>query len=216
MAQQHNVFNSNVRIANDEINETLEQYDSFIQCLARKSIPRNIVPVWKIDMEIDDLAQNIRFKLWTALQRREIYNVKSYIRGIVHNEVVTMVRQHEPTMQLVTNDEGELSQTYVVLAASQDVYDPTENVELEETLERYSSKLTKEVVKLPPRQQRAMICALKEQIADLLPLVHMFLPHGIDVESLDWPEAENELRSSRVSLSIARKKLRASKENIAW
>ena len=216
MAPQHTMFNPNVCITSDEINEILVQYDGFIQCLAQRSIPRNIVSVAEIDMEIDDLAQNTRFKLWMALQKRDINNVKIYIRGIMRNEVVTMVRQHEPTTQLVTNDEGELPQIYIVVAASQEAYDPTEHAEREEMLERYSSNLTRDVVKLPPQQQRAMLCALKEQIADLLPLVDMFLPHGIDVESLDWPEAENELRSSRVSLSIARKKLRASKEDIAW
>ncbi len=216
MTQQHDMFNSNIRITNDEINEILQQHDSLILYLARKNIPRNIVPVWKIDMEIDDLAQNIRSKLWTALQRREIYDMKSYIRGIVRNEIVNMVRQHEPTTRLVTNDDGEPSQTFVVVAASQEAYDPVENVELDEMLESYSSKLTQEVVKLPLHQRHAMICTLKDQIADLLPLADMFSPYEVDVESLEWPEAENELRSSRVSLSIARKKLRASKENITW
>ena len=216
MTSQRNVFNASTGTTNEEINEILVQYDGFIQHLARKNVPRNVISAEEIDMEIDDLVQTTRFKLWLALQKREIHNVKNYIRGIMRNEVVTTVRQHEPTTRLVMNDEGELPQTSTVLVASKESYDPVAYAEQEEVLTCYSSKLTQHIVPLPPQQRRAILCALKEQIADLLPLADMFQPYGIDVEHLDWPEAENELRSSRVSLSIARKKLRAKKEDNTW
>lgn len=210
MAQHHNMFHPSTRITNAEINKILEQYDGFIQYMARKNVPRNIILSGEIATEIDDLAQNIRLKLWQALQKREIHNVKSYIRAIAYNEGINIVRLQEPTMRIITNEEGELPQACALVAAGQEVYDPTQNIEVEEMLGSYKSNLTENVVKLPKQQQRAMINSLKDQIADMLPLVDMFLPHGIDVESLAWPEAENELRSSRVSLSVARKKLRIS------
>jgi hypothetical protein len=53
-----------------------------------------------------------------------------------------------------------------------------------------------------------MVCALKDQIADILPLVDLFLPCGIDIESMHWSETAGELQSERTSLSVARKKLR--------
>jgi RNA polymerase sigma factor (sigma-70 family) len=204
MARQDKPPNPSSRIPVEEINEILEQHDSLILLLAQKHIPRSILGAdW--EMEIDELAQNIRCKLWQALQKREIHNVKSYIRAIARNEGITMLRQQPPTVSLLTNDEGELYQTGIIVGGSQEPEDPTERVEAEEMMEQYSER----IVPLPLQQRRAIICTLKDQIADLLPLVDIFMSRGVNIRNLEWPEEESELQSLRVSLSVAHKKLRA-------
>lgn len=198
-------------INNSDINEILEVYDSFIRMLARKNMPRSITTTDVIDLDIDELAQIIRVKLWLALQKQDIRTMRAFIRRVGHNEAITMVRQHKPVVSLITNEEGEPYHAHVMIACGQEIQDPTEEIEQEEMLQYYSRTLTAEVPKLPPQQQRAMICSLKDQISDLLPLVEMFLPYGIDVENIDWPETESELQSTRSSLSVARRKLAAAK-----
>jgi len=204
--------NPTARIPNSDVDDILEYYDDFIRMLARKNMPRSITSADVIDLDIDELVQITRLKLWLALQKQDIRNMNAYIRRIVYNEAVDMLRQHKPILSLVTNDEGELYQAHIMIASGQEIQDPLEEIEQEEMLKSYSSKLTESVPKLPPQQQRAMICALKDQIADIIPLVDLFLPFGIDIENIHWPETECELQSVRTSLSIARKKLRASRK----
>ncbi len=216
MTHQDRLSDSGNCITVEEINAILEQYDSFIYYLARRYIPRGILFGGVIDMDVEDLVQKTRIKLWTALQKHDIHSMKSYIRRIVRNETVDMVRQHKPVVPLSTSDDSELPQSSRLVAVGQEVSDPTEHVEAKEMLASYSSNLPEHVVKLPPLQQRAMICELKDRIADLLPLVDMFQRHGMDIKNVAWPKAENELRSSRVSLSIARKKLRATMKVEEW
>lgn len=193
-----------------EVDEILVQYDSFIRTLARKYIPRTITSAEVLDLDIDELVQIARIKLWFALQNQEIriiHNMRAFIRQIVHNEAVNMLRQHKLVVPLILNDEGELYVVHVLIASGQGTQDPTEEIEQEEMLGSYSSKLTEYVPKLPPQQQRAMICALKDQIADILPLVDLFLTCDIDIECMHWSETASKLQSERSSLSVARKKM---------
>lgn len=203
--------NSTVRTRNSNVGEILDHCDSLIRTLAGKNIPYTITSADVIDLDIDELAQITRFKLWLALQKQDIHNTNAYIRRIVHNEAINMVRQHKPVGPLITDGEGEPYLAHRMIASSQATQDPAEKIEHEEMLSSYSRKLIQIVLELPPQQQRAMICALKDQIADILPLVDMFLPYGIDIESIHWPETKKELQRMRASLSIARRKLRASK-----
>lgn len=196
---------------NSDVDEILEHYDSLIRTLARRNIPHAITSAEVIDLDIDELAQITRLKLWSALQKQYIRNTNAYIRRIVHNEAINMLRQHKPVGPLNTDNEGEAYLAHTMIASSQVIQDPTERIEEEEMLSSYFSKLVQNVLELPPQQQRAMICALKDQIADILPLVDMFLPYGIDVESIHWPETKKELQRMRASLSVARRKLRTAK-----
>lgn len=214
--QPAEMYNPTARTNINDINEILERYDDFIRALARKTIPHTVTSADVIDLDIDELTQITRLKLWLALQNQEIRHMNAYIRRIVHNEAINMVRQYKPTEPLITNDEGELYQTHVMIASGQGIQDPAQEIEQEEMLSSYSSKLTKDIPKLPPQQQRAMLCALKDQIADILPLIDLFLPYGIDIESMHWPETEGELQSIRTSLSIARKKLRATRKDMDY
>lgn len=209
--------NSAACIYRSNINTILKHYDDFIVMLARKNVPRpRGVPTDEIEKDIDDLAQLTRIKLWQTLENKgccHIHDMNAYIRRMVKNEVVNLVRRNKPTESLTTNDEGEIAQTYTLIASSLRAQDPYDEVEQAEMFASYSSKVPQAVLTLPQQQQRAMICALKDRIADILPLTDMFQPYGIDIDAIDWPEEENELKSMYSSLSVARKKFRASRKN---
>lgn len=199
-------------IYNHDITLILEEYDDFIRMLARQNVPRPRPALAdEIEKDIEDLVQLTWIKLWRALEHKgcHIRDMKAYIRRIVRNQVIDLCRRNKHTEFQIPDDDGEIAQTYTLIASSQIAQNPLEVVEEAEMLASYSGKLTAEVLAFPRVQQHAMICSLKDQIGDLLSFVDMFQPYGIDVENMDWPEAENELRSSRTSLSIARKKIRA-------
>jgi hypothetical protein len=53
-----------------------------------------------------------------------------------------------------------------------------------------------------------MLCALKDRIDDVLPLIEALKKSGVNVDEIHWPEAKNEVKNWQASLFIARRKLR--------
>ncbi len=193
------------------LEEILEQFDGYIASLARKNIPLNIVDMQMIDLEVDDLIQNVRIKLWLALKKRPLKNIKAYIRCIVQTEVVDMIRRHKPTLPLPIDEDGELRQGRVVathMVYSEGMQDPLYEFEQEETFNDCVVRATKAVCELPTRQRYALLCSLKDKVAECLQLVAALKDRGHDIEKVSWPENKNDQQSLRVSLSISRKKLR--------
>src|SRR5947209_980513 len=91
-----------------DIERVLVDFDGYIRSLAQRKVPRAVVLRGMLDMEIDEIVQNTRIKLWQALQGREISNLEAYVRCIVHTECVNMVRGYRHTFPLPINEEGEL------------------------------------------------------------------------------------------------------------
>ncbi len=191
-----------------EIDKMLEDHDAFIIALARKNVPRNVTSPEVLDLDIDELAQNSRIKLWIASQKKQITSLKAYIRCIVRTQSVNMVREHQSVLPLPTDEEGELYQGNLLITPSERMRDPVEDLEQEEMIAEYIAMTVDEVLKLPPRQQMSMICSLKEELDDLLLLVNAFKDRGVDIEKMNCPEEKEEVRRNRASLSVAQKKLR--------
>src|SRR5205807_945881 len=154
----------------------LRRYDSYIEKLIRQRMPYDIVPIEVIDLEIDELAQITRCKLWLALSREYIINIKAYIRCIVNHEVINLVRHHNshPTQPLMVDEQGELCTGRLLIALSEGMKDPSYEVEQEEMAKECMLQITKTVGSLPPRQQYATIFSLKDRVDDLLPLIETF------------------------------------------
>src|SRR5207248_2010234 len=49
-----------------------------------------------------EVAQNTRIKLWFALQKREIEHLKAYTMSVVYHEYVSIVRQKQRNVQMLT------------------------------------------------------------------------------------------------------------------
>jgi DNA-directed RNA polymerase specialized sigma24 family protein len=107
-----------------DIERMLEDFDGYILRLVGRKVHRIVVRGEMLDMEVDEIVQNTRIKLWQALQRRKIINIEAYVRCIVHTECINMVRGYRLTFPLPINEEGELYQGKVLAAASQGMRDP--------------------------------------------------------------------------------------------
>jgi DNA-directed RNA polymerase specialized sigma24 family protein len=194
-------------------NMLLEQLDSFIKSLAQKQVPRNAVFTDSLYDRIDELTQRIRLKFNEQLQKRDITNPKAYLYSIARTEAVNMVREHRQMLPLPESEEGEGQLSNAMSMVSEDMQDPAEILVRKEAEGEQIATLVKETDELFPVQQNALLHQLKERIEDVLPLVDALKDVGIDVEMASQPDDEK-VASSRTSLSIVRKKLRAALKNI--
>jgi RNA polymerase sigma factor (sigma-70 family) len=191
------------------IAELLEHYNQYIVALAWKSRLREAMPSERLPFAIDELTQNVRLKLWQAMQKQSITHIKAYIRRIVQNEAVNILRQDKPISPLPVNEEGELYQGCLVAGPGGNMQDSPDEIEQEEAIADFTNVAAEIIQKLPPRQQRAMICALKDRIDDTLPLLKALMDREIDIGNMNWPEEKEDVQRLRASLSAVRKKLHA-------
>src|SRR5947209_19620962 len=126
--------NANVFHNDLDIEKILEDFDGYVRSLVGRKFPRSVVRREMLDMEVDEIVQNTRIKLWQALQRREIINLEAYIRCIIHTECVNRVRGYRHMLPLPLNEEGELYQGKVLVGASQGMRDPAYEIESREAL----------------------------------------------------------------------------------
>ena len=193
----------------NEIDDILESYDGYILALAREKVPRYIASPEVLDLEIHELAQRSRIKLWRTLQKRHITHIKPYIRCIVHSESMDMVRCYKPDLPLPVDEDGELYQGDVLLAPGEGMQDPLYELVQKETAAEYITQAVDALSSFPPCQQHVMICSLKDQLDDVLLLTKAFKKFEINIESMRWPSIKKEVKILKASLSAARKKLRS-------
>jgi DNA-directed RNA polymerase specialized sigma24 family protein len=195
----------------NEIDEILRQNDGYIFALAREKIPRHIASPEVLDLEIHELAQRSRIKLWRTLQKRHITHIKAYIKCIVHSESMDMVRRYKPSFPLPVNEDGELYHGDVLVAPSEEMQDPLYELEQKEMAAEYITQVVEALSSFPPCQQQVMICSLKDQLDDVLLLTKAFKKFKINIETRRWPSNKKEMKNLKASLSAARKKLRTLK-----
>src|SRR4051812_19712080 len=66
------------------ISALLEQLDSYMHALAWRTVPRQALAAETVDLDVEDIVQNTRIKLWLALEREQkINNTRAYVRSIV-------------------------------------------------------------------------------------------------------------------------------------
>lgn len=196
---------------NECIEELLERLNTQIYEMARSKIPRAVVPQDVLDLEVDELAQRIRIKLWQALRSGHVHNVKAYLRCIVATECVDMVRRNRKALPLLFSEDGEIYQGNIMITASEGMQDPAEEYEQQEALRACVRRAAHDLLNLPTLQRKAMLCALKDRSNDTMPLIEVFTSMGIDVENIHWAGNQKQDKSLRSSLSIARKKLRSNR-----
>src|SRR6185312_1594277 len=99
-----------------------------------------------------------------TLQKRHIMSLKAYIRAIVRSEVIDMVRiaKRHASASLPLDEDGELDQGRLLTTPSEGMQDPAYEVEQKEIDADILAHIVNEIVNLPPRQQYAAICAIKD------------------------------------------------------
>ena len=200
---------ASVGMSLDAIERVLEDYNSYILTLARQAVIRSATRAEVLDMEIDEIAQITRVKLWQTLQKTRVDNLKAYIRRIAHNEAINRIRrQHKEIIPLPVDEQNEVNQDYTPLVQSESVLDPVTIFEQKEAIAECTRKLIALVIKLPQRQQQAMICSLKERHDDPASLARSFKQAGKDIASYNWPGDKVDENRLRASLSFTRRRLR--------
>ena len=88
-------------------NQLLELLDSYIRHFVRLSRPtfQRAVPTDVLDLEMDELIQQVRIKLWSAMRQQAIRNPKAYIRVIVRNAVLQLLRHSRSVRPLPLNED---------------------------------------------------------------------------------------------------------------
>lgn len=181
----------------------LENVDGFIITQAKKLIHWHLLDEHKeLDtLEVDELIQRARIKLWKMLEKGPILQPFSYARRVVYSEFIDMKRQHKQLLPL-PDDENEGAYPLKSLGA-----DPAD--EVIQRMEIYSllQHLVQMVIDLPSRQQIAMISFLWNQVEDTELLHTILAMHGLDRKVIEWPQEKTEKRTLQASLSVARQKM---------
>jgi DNA-directed RNA polymerase specialized sigma24 family protein len=185
-----------------ETNEKiLESIDGYIVIQARRLIYRVHTSNYReaSDLEVDELAQRARIKLWHMLNKGMIHRPYPYVRRIIYSEFIDMKRQQKPVQPLILDDEGGC-QSLAIGDPADEVIQHFEDFAL-------LQHIVQMVVDLPPRQQLAMVCFLREVVDDPAQLSIAFYRHHIDITGLQWPSQIAERQLLRASLTVARRKL---------
>lgn len=191
------------------IEEILERFDSYITLQVKEVVRQHpyIAHRAVLDLEVDELVQKVRIKLWRVLKEKDIAYPKSYIWRVVRNEFVDMLRRMKPVYALPVDQDGEVYCGNVLVQSGVGMADPLDEVEQQDDVANCMKKTVDAVLQLPDRQQFAMICSLRERVDDLMQLVSAFKKRRIDIEGLQWPQEKSEKLVLQASLSYARRKV---------
>ncbi len=193
-----------------DIEEILVRFDPYIVAEVEKLVRRssNFAHPEVLDLEIAEVAQRVRIKLWGVLKReKHIEFPKAYIRKIVNNEFTDIMRRRKLLLPLPADEDGEIDMGDVILTEGEGMSDPTHEYELKERLDHWMALAAQVVSNLSQRQKHAMICLLKERIDNYIQLVEAFKQHQIDIEAFQWPDDEIDQTRLKASISAARRNI---------
>ncbi len=198
-----------VKLSEDKkvLNEILERLNSFIVTEVEKR-------AYGLSLEkLNEMKQNVRIKLWRALQARSIQYPFAYVRTIIKNEFNDLGRGRKPLEQIVLDDYGEVNQGQVLVNLSEGWGDPEHTLEQREAVESYLDVTVEAISTLPRRQQLAMVCLLLERIDDVIQLKEVFERYQIPIEVEDWPNDKVDKQRLKALISVARRKIAQFMEN---
>jgi DNA-directed RNA polymerase specialized sigma24 family protein len=155
-----------------------------------------------LDLELDEIIQRVRIKFWQALEKRDIHYPHAYIKLIIQSEFIDMRRRKKGYSSLPIDEE--LIQAEVEIAG-QGMTDPAETMMQQMDTSICLKELIQAVLALPPRQQYAMICSLKDRVDDLKLLTEAFKAYKMDIQAIQWPAGNAEKRLLYASLAPAKK-----------
>lgn len=184
----------------DDVEEFLENMFFYVCAAARREFPCGVGLY-----DTDDLVQEVLIKLWLITRKQAITSPKAYVRQVVRNEKIDLLRRDKPYTTLPVNEDGEICQGKVLLMGDEEYGSPEKMVVEKEALSERVSELRDVIAKLYPRQKLASLYRLKRE-ADVPELEGMFGEDWVDAEEwLEVDEYERQLLNS--SYSPVRRKL---------
>jgi DNA-directed RNA polymerase specialized sigma24 family protein len=192
-----------VKLSEDKnvLEELLERLDLFINAEVEKR-SNGLVP-----QEQDEIKQNVRIKLWRALQVRIIQYPLAYVRTIIKNEFNDLGRGRKFPEQLLLDDYGEVKQGQILANLSEGWGNPEHVVEQNEDVANLLNVAVEAISVLPRRQQLAIVCSLLERVDNVIYLKKVFEKYQVQVEMEDWPNDEMDVQRLKALISVARPKI---------
>ena len=189
------------------VEELLERLDPFIVAEVGKRA------YGLSEQKQDEISQNVRIKLWHALEKRIIVYPRAYVRTIIKNTFNDLGRECL-LPELVSLDEyGEVSRGSVVVNLSEEWENPEQVVEQREAMANWLEIASEALLLLPPRQQVAIVCSLFQHIDDVVKLKQVFERYEVPIEMEDWPNDVEEKQRLKALVSVARRKVAQFIEN---
>ncbi len=189
--------------------DLIEQLDRYIVTRVTREMTHN--PAFahspSLDLEIDDVVQQIRIKLWYAVQKQVLRSPRAYIARMISTTLVDLLRSREPTFRLFLDEEGEPYAGYPFIEPGEGMDDPEYEVSQEATLRELLVEILHHLQTFPLRQQVALLGALRERIDDLESLDSLLQRMGFPQTAFTKPEDIMPRHQLKPSLSAARRRL---------
>jgi len=136
---------------NDPVDMFLAQNEPHIQSEVRKVV-KSFSSDGILDLEVDELAQAVRVKLWKACQKQPIKHPRAYIMAVARTTAIDVIRRHKSVLYLSMNVYGELEQGNLLMTLNEGFKDPALEIELVEVEPLFLASLVEAILTLPPRQ----------------------------------------------------------------
>ncbi len=159
--------------------------------------------------QLSEIKQNVRIKLWHALESQLILYPRAYIRVIVQNVFYDLGRVRKPPEPLPLDDYGEINQGRVLINQSEEWGNPEQVAEQRENAAHCLALAVEAISRLPRRQKIAMICFLHDRVDDVEQLREAFESFQMPPDIDGWPTDKADARRLRALISVARHKVAA-------
>lgn len=156
---------------------------------------------------VAEIKQNVRIKLWRAIEARLIHYPPAYIKAIVTSVFNDLGRGRKLPESLSLDDYGEVKQGRVLINQSEGWGNPEQIAEQREKVADYLASTVEAILKLPPRQKQAMLCLIIDRFDDIEQLQETFERFHIPFDMYSWPEDKAEAQRLRASIYAARPKM---------
>jgi len=161
-----------------------------------------------LDLEIKEVIQHVRIKLWEKLQEQHsITHYKTYIKSMIRNAFIDEMRKKKHLLPLLTDEYGEIEGTLVAIYSAYTL-DPASAFEQRVEADELIDIVVEAIVQLPERQKFAILCQLRERVDDLIQLDSILQAHAVNANTIVWPSKLAEKQLLKASIPPARKKIR--------
>ena len=192
----------------NDIAKCLEEFDAYIikQGEAFGRMYSYIAHPEVLDLEVKEIIQHVRIKLWEKLQQEHTINHhKSYIKTMIRNAFIDASRRQKKfAASLIIDEYGEI-EGRVLITQSDYLIDPASIVEQRIETDALVNNVVEAITHLPNRQQWAMVCFLREEVDDVSRLDSVFKRYKLNTAMMMWPCKIAEKQLLKASIPPARK-----------
>jgi len=191
--------------SSNAIGSVLEYYSSYITEQVDKLVGNRLSINGIALLDKDDIIQLVYIKFWLALKKKHIVHPRAYIKSMIYNEFVSVLRKCKPGLSLSINDEeGEVRESSAMLVSCEEKDLPEFQVEQEDMALLCARRAAEAISTLAPRQKRAMECILHEHIDAYGQFNEIFRNCNLNIENALWPSKKADKQLLKASLSEAR------------